>query len=99
EREMDRLSASYLIALAARAVREISSLVRRAAAAGKHLATLSVDTVIRFRSAQERTAFSNELTQAINRLVFKYHDESAPGGRAHRMVLMAHPLPPSHTQT
>src|SRR5262245_49750248 len=98
EREMDRLSASYLIALAARVVREIGDLLRRAKEAGKHLATLSVDTVIRFRSAEERAAFSNELAQAINRLVSKYHDESAPGGRAHRLVLMAHPLPQSHTQ-
>ena len=23
----------------------------------------------------------------------KYHDESAPGGRAHRLVVVAHPLP------
>jgi len=99
EREMDRLSASYLIALAARVVREISDLVRRATEAGKHLATLSVDTVIRFRSAQERAAFTNELTDAINRLVAKYHDESAPGGRDHRLVLMAHPLPQSPSQS
>jgi DNA-binding transcriptional ArsR family regulator len=95
DREMDRLSASYLIALAARVVREIGDLIRRAQAAGKHLATLSVDTVIRFRSAEERAAFSQELAEAIHRLVAKYHDESAPGGRAHRLVLMAHPLPQS----
>jgi predicted ArsR family transcriptional regulator len=97
EREKDRLSASYLIALAARAVREIGDLIRRAHEASKHLATLSVDTVIRFRSAQERAGFSQELTEAINRLVAKYHDESAPGGREHRLVLMAHPLPQSPT--
>ncbi|HMP02246.1 MAG TPA: helix-turn-helix domain-containing protein [Gemmatales bacterium] len=93
EREKDRLSASYLIALAARAVREIGDLLRRAQAAGKHLATLSVDTVIRFRSARERAAFTEELTEAIQRLVAKYHDEAAPGGRDHRLVLLAHPLP------
>lgn len=93
ERAMDRLSASYLIALAARAVREIADLVRRADEAGKRLATLSVDTVIRFRSPQERAAFSSELTAAINSLVAKYHDDSAPGGRPHRLVLLAHPLP------
>ncbi len=92
-REKDRLSASYLIALAARAVREIGDLLRRAQAAGKHLATLSVDTVIRFRSARERAAFTEELTEAIQRLVAKYHDEAAPGGRDHRLVLLAHPLP------
>jgi DNA-binding transcriptional ArsR family regulator len=92
-RNMDRLAASYLIALAARVVREVSDLIRRAEKAGKHLATLSVDTVVRFRSAGDRAAFTQELSEAINRLVAKYHDESAPGGRAHRVVLVAHPLP------
>ncbi|HEX7786015.1 MAG TPA: helix-turn-helix domain-containing protein [Methylomirabilota bacterium] len=93
KREIDRLSASYLIALGARVVREVGGLVRRASEAGKRLATLSVDTEIRFRSAADRAAFSDELTEAITRLVAKYHDESAPGGRAHRLVILAHPLP------
>lgn len=92
-READRLSASYLIALGARVVREVGDLVRRAKEAGKRLATLSVDTEVRFRSAADRAAFSNELTESITKLVSKYHDESAPGGRAHRLVVMAHPLP------
>jgi DNA-binding transcriptional ArsR family regulator len=91
--EIDRLSATYLIALGARVVREVGDLVRRAKAAGKRLATLAVDTEVRFRSATERAAFSNELTEAITKLVSKYHDESAPGGRAHRLVVVAHPLP------
>ena len=93
DREKDRLSASFLIALAARAVREVGDLFRRAGKAGKHLATLSVDTVIRFRSPQDRAAFSRELVDAINALAAKYHDASAPGGRSHRLVLLAHPLP------
>jgi DNA-binding transcriptional ArsR family regulator len=93
ERKMDRLSASYLIALAARVVREVGDLVRRAADAGKRLATLSVDTEVRFRSATDRAAFTSELTEAVTKLVAKYHDESAPGGRAHRLVVVAHPLP------
>ena len=92
-REIDKLSASYLITLGARIVREVSDLVRRAKDAGKRLATLAVDTEIRFRSAADRAAFSNELTEAITKLVAKYHDESAPGGRAHRLVIVAHPLP------
>jgi len=91
-RGIDRLSASYLIALGARVVREVGSLVRRANDAGKRLATLAVDTEIRFRSATDRAAFSNELTEAIAKLVAKYHDESSPGGRPHRLVVMAHPL-------
>ena len=92
-REMDRLAASYLIALGARVVREVGDLLRRAKEADKRLATLAVDTEVRFRSATDRGAFSAELTDAIAKLVSKYHDESAPGGRAHRLMVVAHPLP------
>ena len=92
-RAIDKLSAGYLIALGARAVREVGGLVRRAADTGKRLATLAVDTEIRFRSPADRAAFSQELTEAIATLVAKYHDAAAPGGRAHRLVVMAHPLP------
>ena len=91
-REIDRLSASYLIALGARIVRDVGDLVRRAKETGKRLATLAIDTEIRFRSATDRAAFSNELTEAITKLVSKYHDASSPGGRAHRLVVVAHAL-------
>jgi predicted ArsR family transcriptional regulator len=92
-RQVDRLSASYLIALGARMVREVGDLMRRATRAGQRLATLSIDTEVRFRSPTDRAAFTHELTEAIASLVSKYHDESAPGGRAHRLVVVAHPLP------
>jgi len=93
DREVDRLSASFLIALGARIVREVGDLVRRAKEAVKRLATLAVDTEVRFRSAAERAAFSAELTEAIATLVAKYHDPHSPGGRSHRVVVVAHPLP------
>jgi hypothetical protein len=93
DRGPDRLSASYLIALGARVVDEVSDLLNRSRAADKRLATLALDTEIRFRSAADRAAFSNELMHAVTSLVGRYHDESAPGGRAHRLVLVAHPLP------
>jgi DNA-binding transcriptional ArsR family regulator len=93
DRDADRLSASYLIALAARIVDEVSDLLLRSRAADKRLATLSLDTEITFRDAADRAAFSNELMHAVTSLIARYHDESAPGGRAHRLVLVAHPLP------
>ena len=93
DREHDRLTASYLIALAARIIREVGAFVRRSEQLGKRLPTLSLDTVIRFRSAADRAAFSSDLTTAVTALVSRYHDASAPGGRAHRLVLIAHPLP------
>ena len=93
DRSMDRLSASYLIALAARVIREVSALLRKAGETGKRLPTLSVDTEIRFRSAADRAAFSNDLAKTVTALAARYHDESAPGGRTHRLVVVAHPLP------
>jgi DNA-binding transcriptional ArsR family regulator len=93
ERKADRLSASYLIALAARIVREVQQLLGRAEAKDKRLPTLSLDTVIRFRSAADRAAFSRDFTEAVAKLAARYHDASAPGGRSHRLVAVAYPLP------
>ena len=91
ERAADRLSASYLVALAARVVREVGDLVKGADRAGKRLATLSLDTQVSFRSAADRAKFTRELTDAVSGLVARYHDTDAPSGRAYRLILMAHP--------
>jgi DNA-binding transcriptional ArsR family regulator len=98
ERTADRLSASYLVALAARVVRDMGDLLRGADRAGKRLATLSLDTQVRFRSAADRANFTRELTDAVSNLVAQYHDASAPGARAFRLIVVAHPLPPATTQ-
>ncbi len=90
---IDRLSASFLVALAARVVREVGQLLRKSEEVGKRLATLSVDTEVRFRSAADRAAFSRELTAAVAALVSRYHNESAPGGRRHRLMIGAYPTP------
>ena len=92
-RARDRLSATYLIALAARVVRELSHSLRRATETGKRLATLSIDTEIRFSSPEARARFSSELVGAINELVRRHHDESTPSGRRHRLVIVAYPAP------
>lgn len=86
----DRFSARYLIALAGRLVREIGGLARRADAAGRRLPTLSIDTEIGFRSAEERAAFADDLTTAVLELAARYHHDD---GRLHRLVVAAHPKP------
>jgi DNA-binding transcriptional ArsR family regulator len=86
----DRLSARYLIALAGRAVREVGGLAHRAAAAGKRLPTLAIETEIRFRSAEDRAAFADELTAAVIDLAARYHHDD---GRPHRLIVAAHPKP------
>jgi len=90
DRTADRLSARYLVALAGRLVREVGSLVRRADAAGKRLPTMAIDTEIRFRSAEDRAAFADELTAAVLELAARYHHDDR---RLHRLVVVSHPKP------
>jgi DNA-binding transcriptional ArsR family regulator len=89
----DRLSARYLIALASRVVREVGGLVRAAGRADQQLASLSLDTDIRFATAADRAAFTAELTAGIHELTARYHDDSAANGRWHRLVVAAYPRP------
>jgi hypothetical protein len=57
-----------------------------------------MDTVIRFRSPDDRAAFTHDLAQAVAGLAARYHDPSAPEGRPHRLVVAAYPAP-AHTKT
>jgi DNA-binding transcriptional ArsR family regulator len=88
----DRLSTRYLIAVAARMVREVADLARRADEVRMPLATLAIDSEIRFASSADRAAFTAELTRAVTALAAKYHDERANNGRWHRLVVAAHPM-------
>jgi DNA-binding transcriptional ArsR family regulator len=90
-RAPDRLSARWLIALAARAVREVGQLMAGAAKARQRLATFAIDGEVRFASAADRAAFAEELGRAVTGLIGKYHDEHASGGRAHRVLVAVHP--------
>jgi DNA-binding transcriptional ArsR family regulator len=92
-RDNDRLSASYLVAVAARVVREVGDLWRRARESKRRLATLSIDTELCFASPSARAAFSRDLAQAVTELAARYHDPAAPGARRHRLVVLAHPSP------
>ncbi|GAA3074044.1 ArsR/SmtB family transcription factor [Streptosporangium carneum] len=92
-RSPDGLSARWLLAVAARLVREVGELITAAANVGKPLATFTVDGHIRFASAAHRAAFAEELAGALTALVSKYHDETAAGGRDHRVIVAVHPDP------
>ena len=87
----DRLSAGYLIALAARVVREVGELWAAARRSDKRLATLSIDTEIGFRSAADRAAFTRDLSEAVATLAARYHHDG--GGRAHRLIVASYPVP------
>jgi DNA-binding transcriptional ArsR family regulator len=91
-RSPDRLSARWLLALASRLVRDVGTLIVRAERARRPLATFAIDGEVRFASAADRAAFAEELTHAITALVGRYHDETAAGGRPHRVVVAVHPV-------
>lgn len=87
----DRFSAACLMAAANRTIRELADLSERAAAEGRRLATLTIETEIRFASTASRAAFADDLADAIARLAARYHDDTAPAGRRFRLLAMAHP--------
>jgi DNA-binding transcriptional ArsR family regulator len=92
-RSPDRLSARWLLAIAARLVRDVGALVTGADKAKKRVATFAMAGEIRFASAQQRAAFAEDLAAEVATLIGRYHDEHAPGGRTHRLVVAIHPSP------
>ncbi|MGI5503480.1 ArsR/SmtB family transcription factor [Lentzea sp. CA-135723] len=90
-RSPDRLSARWLLAVSARLVRDVGTLITGATRAKKRLATFALDGEVRFASAGDRAAFAEELAGFMTQLVAKYHDEQAEGGRPHRVVVALHP--------
>jgi len=87
-RSPDWLSARWLLALAARLVRETGALINGAARAGKPLATFGLDAEVRFARPADRAAFIGELTDALAVIVSRYHSET---GRPHRVIVAVHP--------
>lgn len=93
-RAADRLSAQWLLALAARLVRDVGGLLARAGER-RRIATFALDTEVRFASARDRAEFTAKLTHAVAALVAEYHDETAAGGRPHRVLVALHPSLPA----
>jgi DNA-binding transcriptional ArsR family regulator len=90
-RSPDRLSARWLLALAARLVKDVGALISGADKARKRVATFAIDGSVRFATAADRAAFAEDLAAAVTTLVAKYHDETAETGRDHRLIVAVHP--------
>ena len=90
-RSPDQLSARWLLAVAARLVRDVGALITGATQDRKRVATFALDGEVRFASAADRAAFAEELARAVAALVSKYHDRTAERGRDHRVIVAVHP--------
>jgi DNA-binding transcriptional ArsR family regulator len=87
----DRFSSEYLVASAARTIRDLNALRKRADEAGKKLATITLETEVRFAGPQQQAAFADELGEALARIAAKYHDDEAANGRRFRFAVAGHP--------
>lgn len=87
----DKFSSAYLVATAAKTIRDLAVLRPRADKAGKKLSTFTLLTEIRFATPKDRAGFTQELAEAIAQLTSKYHDDKAPGGRWFRFMTGAYP--------
>jgi DNA-binding transcriptional ArsR family regulator len=97
----DTFSAKYLLGLASKLQSELARSAELAAAAGKRLATLSINTELRFTSPDQRAAFTEELQRAIVEVAgrhsspFSKADGSPAEGRPFRLVVGCYPIPPA----
>jgi DNA-binding transcriptional ArsR family regulator len=89
----DHFSSTSLVAVAARAIRELGELRARADEQGKRLSTMTLDSQLLFASVEARNAFAKELSESIARLIVTYHDATAPAGQMFRLVVGAYPSP------
>ena len=88
----DKFSWAYLVSLLAHAIGDLSTLRRRADAAGKRLSTLAVETEVRFSSPQAMHAFAEKAARALADLAAEHHDASVETGRSYRFVLAGLPV-------
>jgi DNA-binding transcriptional ArsR family regulator len=99
DRVEDRLSAEYLVALAAQVQGELGQVLADAARQGKRVATLSISTEIRFTGPEQRTRFARALQRAIAHVVGRYAGPSSTAegepaaGRPFRLVVGCYPPP------
>lgn len=91
----DAFSSAYLSAVAGRALNDLAALGRAAAARGKRLPTLTVETEVRFATPADQRRFADELTAALTTLAAKYHTPDATNGRTFRVFACGYPAVPS----
>ena len=91
----DAFSSAYLSAVAGRALNDLAALTKAAAARGKRVPTLTLETEVRFVTPADQRRFADELTAALASLAGRYHQPDAPQGRTFRVFACGYPAVPS----
>jgi hypothetical protein len=87
----DAFSSAYLSAVAGRALNDLAALGRAAAARGKRLPTLTLETEVRFATPADQRRFADELAAAFVALAARYHQPDATTGRTFRIFACGYP--------
>jgi DNA-binding transcriptional ArsR family regulator len=90
----DAFSSAYLSAVAGQALNDLAALGRAAAARGKRVPTLTLETDVRFATPADQRRFADELTTALATLAAKYHRPDAGQGRTFRVFACGYPAVP-----
>jgi predicted ArsR family transcriptional regulator len=93
----DAFSSAYLSAVAGRALNDLAALNRVAAARGKRVPTLTLETHVRFAAPADQRRFADELTTMLTALAAKYHNAHAPQGRTFRVIACGYPAVPARS--
>jgi len=87
----DRYSSAYLVAAAARMVRQVADQRAKSEKAGQRLATFTMESEIAFQSPADFNAFTRDLAVEVARLSSKYDRSRGESSRRFRVVIGAHP--------
>lgn len=93
----DAFSSAYLTAVAGRALNDLASLGRAAAASKKRLPTITLETEVRFATPADQRRFADELTTAFAAIAARFHRPTAPQGRTFRVFACGYPAVPART--
>lgn len=100
DRFRDAFSAGTLLTLAARVQDEVVRSAQQAEAQGKRLATLSIETDVRFASAAQQAEFAQALMQAVVDVVARHSTPNTSSrGHGYRLVAGMYPKPRDDGET
>jgi len=87
----DAFSATYLSAVAGRALNDLAALGRAATARRLRVPTMTAETEVRFATPADQRRFADDLAKTLARLAAKYHQPEAPQGRTFRVFAGGYP--------
>jgi DNA-binding transcriptional ArsR family regulator len=95
----DSASATQLLALYARAQSEVVQVMESASAAGLRVRTMSMQSDLRFETAEQRAEFTRELLAAVTDVIARHsspfvdREGEAGAGRPFRLLVGCYPVP------